>query len=594
MKILITRPIDERIVHRGLGPGVIYEPQLTSSPDQLLSAMFEHRPEVLVAEEVTEVWVKTWREVSGRRPIAIIGGDGVANARRCLEGYGVELLSTPDGKSLLDGDLAILRQAESFINQQRVRPVLEAAGVSGRAAAVPSSELVVLVGAGIVNLLTAYELVKAGYRVRILEAMPPPQSKPDWRQLGATRGGGNARMFCLTEADNYNDKGSVLYSDMKAVLRQRISSGGWLVCDPDHLPPASRRWIELFNGIPAWLAQIFTQDIYDVNRQSVTAWRAMQAELPELFADVGYVEGVLRIYYEEAAFVAACDLQHRVGALQQAYSGSEVAARHPALRQAFENGQIAGGMDVLGFTLNIHDFVARCEDYLVAHGVEFHWNTRVTGIARHADGLIEGLRTPQGLERADHYVLSPGAYGRECLEGTRTENKIEGVLGLWLTLPSLAPRLERSVKLHREGHVGEDSNITLAKDEKNRPILLLGSGYGFMGGHALDMDSPELAVLFAALEDTARRYLPSAYAQALADDSLRLSRRACIRPFTPTGLGVFEVLGTVDGGRMVITTGHNTGGFTQAPEVARAVAATLNGSFHPMQEIYDPERGICY
>jgi D-amino-acid dehydrogenase len=113
-----------------------------------------------------------------------------------------------------------------------------------------------------------------------------------------------------------------------------------------------------------------------------------------------------------------------------------------------------------------------------------------------------------------------------------------------------------------------------------------------MGGDDLDMDSPELAVLFAALEDTARRYLPAAYAQALADNSLRLSRRACIRPFTPTGLGIFEVLGTVDGGRMVITTGHNTGGFSQAPEVARAVTATLNGSFHSMQEIYDPERGL--
>jgi len=593
MKILITRPIEERIARRGLGASVAYRPELASRPDQFLPVLHEHRPEVLVAQEVEESWVAPWREISGRKPIAIVGGNGAAAARGWLTRYGIELLGPPPEGGAGDLDLAALRQAEGFINHHSVRPALAAAGLSERPAGGPSGQRVLLAGAGIVNLLTAYELIREGYRVTILEGSAPPWSNPDWRLLGATRGGGNARMFCLTEADNYNDKGSVLYSDMKSVLRRRISEGGWLAGDPDRLPPSTRRWIDLFSSVPPWLADIFTQDIYTVNRQSMNLWAEIRAGEPGLFADVGYVEGVLRIYYEEEAFAAASDLQRRVGAVRgELLSRDQVAVRHPALAKACANGQIAGGMEVIGFTVNIHDFVARFEEYLAERGVEFLWNTRIDGIARDAEGRIEGLRTAKGLERADHYVVSPGAYGRDCLCGTRTEGKIEGVVGLWLTLPNLEPRLGNSAKLHREGHVGEDSNITLARDERGRPILLLGSGYAFLGGADLDLEHPEIAALFEALEDTARRYLPDAYAQALADGSLRRSRRACVRPFTPTGLGVLEVLGAAGGGRLVITTGHNTGGFTQAPAVARAVAATLNGSFHPMQEIYDPERGL--
>jgi D-amino-acid dehydrogenase len=41
---------------------------------------------------------------------------------------------------------------------------------------------------------------------------------------------------------------------------------------------------------------------------------------------------------------------------------------------------------------------------------------------------------------------------------------------------------------------------------------------------------------------------------------------------------------------MVIATGHNTGGFAQAPVVAEAVGMTLLGSRHPMQWKYWPDR----
>jgi len=471
-------------------------------------------------------------------------------------------------------------------------PRLRSVGLSDGCGSLDSGRRrVLLVGAGIVNLITAWELVRAGYKVRIIDAGPDPRTHAPWQLLGATHGGGNARMFSLTEADNYNGKGGAIYSGIESVLLCRIREGGWLAREPEELTEAEQMWIARQRALPAWLAEVFTRDIYSVNRTSMLLWARMQAEFPFLFGDIGLVHDLLRLYSQADAYEETIHLQGNIGAIKRILTEKEVAARHPSFARACAEGRIIGGLEVVGFTVNIHDFVARLLSGLESQNVFVQWGLGMSRIEKTRDGLVAGLRTARGIDWADHYVVSPGACRQESLVGTRTYGKVQGIFGLWLTLPNLDPMLTHSVKLHREGHVGEDSNLTLAKDREGRPILLLGSGYGFLGTGAFRIDSPDAVALVRALEETAQRFLPDAYHKALSDGSLRSSQKGCVRPFTATGLGIFEVMGTLGGGRLVITTGHNTGGFAQAPAVAAAVLATLNGALHSMQEKYDPERG---
>ena len=65
--------------------------------------------------------------------------------------------------------------------------------------------------------------------------------------------------------------------------------------------------------------------------------------------------------------------------------------------------------------------------------------------------------------------------------------------------------------------------------------------------------------------------------------------RACVRPWTATGLGIFESTGTDRDGSFIITGGHNTGGFAQAPAVAMAVLAAIERRSHPMHTLYHPK-----
>ncbi len=487
-------------------------------------------------------------------------------------------------------DLRDLGIAERSMARRRTEQRLARCGIPSPRTLAGSR--VTLVGAGIVNLMAALDLAEHGAEVEVLDTGPDPRDHPGWRLLGATHGGDNARMFCFTEANNYNPKGYPVDAGSRQILRRTISQGGWLAVEPTKLDVRERTWIDSFHALPAWQAEVFTEDIHGFNVASYPLWKRLRRQAPRLFDGVGYRPGILKLYAEAGRAEAAEALHAKLGSLIRALDAGELARRHPCCRDAVASGRIAGGLEVRGFTLQVHDFVARLLPHLEARGVRFCWNRRVTALEWATGGLLAGLRTAEGTVRSEHYVLSPGAYGGGLLDGTRSAGRVHGVLGLWTTVPNLEPRLRHSVKIHRERHVGEDTNVTLANDDDGRPILILSAGYGYLGTRALDLDSPQVARLFEALDETARRYFPNAYRQAARDGTLHASRRACVRPFTATGLGIFEVSPTASGGLMVVATGHNTGGFAQAPAVAEAVTATLEGKAHPMQALYDPERGI--
>ncbi len=606
MKILVSHPLSPCLVEPGLGDLVSYRPELaTGSASAWTDSLRELQPDALL--------------VAGQLPNAdalAVWSQGAAHARQLIyRPEGKEVASTgllTSGPAASAGfldiedigdiggieahqigflgcrsqdDLRALGLAERQAQRLRTEKRLASVGLAGGSYRNLSSSRVTLVGAGIVNLMIALDLADRGAWVEVLEASPDPRTRPPWHRLGATHGGGDARTFSFTEADNYNTKGHW-------GLRRTISAGGWLAVEPETLGGAERAWLDRFYALPRWRAEVFAEDIHGFNRDSYPLWEKLRQRKPHLFDAVGFKQGVLRLYSERQKVEEAEALHAKLGSLLRTFDADELRRRHPGCAAAVESGSIAGALEVRGFSLNIHAFVGRLLEHLETRGVHFHWEQRVRAIERAGDGRVTSLVTSGGKVRSEHYVLSPGVHGQELLRGTRSAGKLQGILGLWLTLPNLEPRLEQSIKLCREGHVGEDSNITLASDEAGRPALILGSGYGYLGTQPLDPDSPEVGRLFEALVETASRYFPRAHAQALLESGFERSRRACVRPFTATGLGVLEALGTVEEGCMVIASGHNTGGFTQAPVVAHSVAATLEGRPHRMQSLYDPERGI--
>ena len=443
-----------------------------------------------------------------------------------------------------------------------------------------------MIGCGAVNLVTAYTLVKNGWQIEMIDKGPNPilnQPHP-----GATWSGKDARMFTLTEADNYNDRTPVP-SPLKTLFKRQLDQLGW---DIRANRKAEGKWIDAHSSLPYQKAIECENAIQKFNIESEPLWNAMIRENPALFEDAVLKEGIIRMYSDRNQYLRQLERHRSLNSLLEAYHPLEkILCEMPGLAHPVRNNAIAGAFKTKGFTVNAHKFFRNMVSYLEDHGVEFHWGEEVYSVERSEDGRVTALETEKRTIPNGHFVLSPGAYGNELLQNTSSRNQIGGVLGGWATIPHLDEGFNYSMKIARKDHVTEDSNVTLAT-QNGRKVLYVGSGYGFTGFDPENICHEQLQLVYRGIEDTIQNFFPDAYDQVKDTPDFRASFTFCVRPWTSNGLGIFEQIQTINGGKLVISGGHNTGGFAQAPSVAQAVLAALEGKEHIMHHLYHPQKHI--
>lgn len=589
MRLLINFRIDKSLESALVGDNVIYRPDLErKESSHLARALATTMPDALITRTVPDVAsLVRWRQARQSTAIFIVcigDADGASERVADIPLHWVSAAGTPkpEARAFMLAERLHSEQLDEAANQP-LRDALKQKRRHGPAH-------VALVGAGAVNLITAYCLNQRGYRVSVFDAAADPRCATAWSRLGCTHGGGDARMFSLTEARHHCVKFQSAHGDLGAPFNSTIAANGWLCRHPD-VP--DRQWIADYMQIPGWLPPVFDTDIISFNQESAPIWRQMQQQCPSLFEGVGFVDKVLRLYSTEEQFTAAIANEGRIGALRRIISAAELSREYPALAPAVQRRALEGGLEVVGFTLNIHKFSAKLLDYLEARGVEFNWQRPVDAIDRDGDDVVRGLVAGDDYVEADHYVISPGAYGNGLLNGVASSGKIAGIVGAWLSLPNVAPKLDVSLKISRDGFAAagaaECANVITGADESG-DVIHVSSGHGYVGRDPRAVDDALIGDLFRVVEETARQYFPAAYAAAKDSGMLVRSRRWCVRPWTPSGLGLFEMVPAQNDGALIVTGGHNTGGFAQAPSVAMAVLAALDGERHDMHRAYHPDR----
>jgi D-amino-acid dehydrogenase len=455
----------------------------------------------------------------------------------------------------------------------------------------PSS--IVLVGAGAVNLVTAWWLQRAGFHLTVIDARPDPRTSAVWRSFGCTFGGYGARIFTLTEARQHHRRDDSEVRERSA-YRRPFSEAGWLFCPVESLTPADWAWIEAHERVTGSALRRYGEDIESFNVESLPLWDAMREEEPGVFQQASYHEPVTRTYPTESGVEAGAKHEASLSAEPKRLSREELKRRIPALAEAVASGEIAGALEVKGFSLNVHVFGTALIDSLAKRGVKFVWNTEVERLRMAADGTVEGLDAQGSQVVADAYVLSPGIYGGKLLNGTKSAPLLAAVAGGWIAVPNPEPALDIGLKISRRGFAApgaaEGANVIPGFDQHGRPQIRISSGHGFLGQRPDNLAGADIGRLNEAARQTADRYFPDRPAASF--DELRASERYCIRPWTPTGLGLFETMPATGGGVLIIAAGHNTGGFAQAPAIAQAVLAAMRGEPHRMHSLYHPGRGI--
>lgn len=158
----------------------------------------------------------------------------------------------------------------------------------------PTRRDVVLVGAGLVNLVTAYRLAQDGWDVRVMDAAPDPSTEAPWLSFGCSRGGDDARMFTLSEMDNYNDR--TLSIGMNSYFSKDVAALGWAASRAGSFCQSENDWISDFEAVPVWLADRYNEDIFAFTRDSRERWDRWIREEADLFARCETRLGILRIY----------------------------------------------------------------------------------------------------------------------------------------------------------------------------------------------------------------------------------------------------------------------------------------------------------
>ncbi|MFC8451597.1 NAD(P)/FAD-dependent oxidoreductase [Kitasatospora sp. NPDC057223] len=551
--------------------------------------------------------LRLWREAMPEKPIAVVRltePHGTLRRLPTMYGrptsailpFGIPMYTVPRQPGSgggVDEDASLyeaLAVAERFAQdrefaqdgEQLVEPSQTPVRSSG---ARPGRASVLMVGAGVVNLVTAQLLHAEGYEVAIVDAAPDPRAGKPWAAYGTSRGGGNARMFTYTEMDDYHAK-SADEVECMTLFDRPPSQAGWDV--RRHEGEEDRQWVQDFRRVRPWLARAYNGDILGLNRRAGELWQTWLHTRPHLFDDVDLRHDILRLYQDGPHLEAARHRQNAVGATVASYRSAEVRERFPALAHAAPHA-FAGGIVVEGFTVNVHDFMARLLDDLEAGGVHLRFDLRVEEIMRDEPSAVTGVLTGDGPLVYDHYVVSPGVDNDALRRQIPSLQQVQGVLGCWATIPNDTPALEHSLKVARRGHVAEDANVTVGRDESGESVLMIGSGYGWTGSDPHNIDERKLEDIHAAVADTVEVLFPDAYERIGGRDGLRGTQKHCVRPWTASNLGIFET-SAAGSGAFVVTAGHNTGGFAQAPVIAEAVSHALRGVGHPMHTLYHPLR----
>jgi glycine/D-amino acid oxidase-like deaminating enzyme len=590
MRILLTTRLTPELEAFLLGDNVVYRPDLAIKGNHLLeNALLHLRPDVLVAPEVPgEDVLRAWRAAAADHVPVVVALNG-DEPRRAPAGVSVHAVPA-NGAS---------REVEALALAERMSlgGLVTGAAAEGGSHPHAARDEVVVVGAGIVGLVTAHRLLRAGFRVTVLDAAPEPVPLGPWKAYGCTFGGQDARIFSFNEARHHHYKGGAVDAKTNLQFRRLVRDDGWLCCAPEDLGPFDEAWVEEFERVPQWLAGRFERDIVSFNVESHGIWMRLLETEPELFHGVGYNGRLLRTYPTAERFRAAETKERAIGSVLRRLEPAEVAEEFPSLAEAVDGGEVAGALEVVGFSLNVHALSRRLIEAVVDGGGTVEWDRRVDSIRWDERGRACGLAAGEEVVRADHYVLSPGAFGNELLRGTASYGRLAGVVGMWVTIPNAEPRLELPLKIGRSGYASagaaEGANA-IVRSCDGEELIDLSSGHGYVGVGFTRLRREYLDDLARAVDETACRCFPSKWRLAAERGLLDEERRYCVRPWTPTGLGVFEQIATDDGGRLIVATGHNTGGFAQAPSVAEAVLAAIAGEEHAMHALYHPRRFVHF
>jgi len=400
---------------------------------------------------------------------------------------------------------------------------------------------VLVLGAGVVGMATAYYLWRDGHEVVVVDRQAAPALETSY---------GNAGGLCPSFAGPWAAPGMVT-----KVLK--------LMLEPD-APIRFRPRLDLrqWTWIARWVANCSAARFRRNKLRMQRVAHYSLACLKELSAEAHlddfdfHTDGTLQLFRTEAQVeggrLAARALQE-LGIPWRMMGADEVDALAPALAQ--RSATVCGALhlpaDASG---DSHKFSAALWRHLAARGVRFMFDTPIQSITREA-GRIIGVQTALRRLTADAYVVALGNDAPFLLRPLGIALPVYPLKGYSITVPL------------QEG--GPDIRTALMDEHNKVMISRLGgriraAGMAELAGYDLRRDPAQRDMLVRVV----REFFPTGL------DFDRVEFWAGLRPMTPDGP---PILGATPWPNLFLNSGHGSNGWTQSCGASRIVADVVSG-----------------
>ncbi len=407
---------------------------------------------------------------------------------------------------------------------------------------------IVVLGAGVIGVSTAYYLLRAGHEVTVIDRQSGP---------GLETSFANGGQVSASHATPWSNPATPL----------KLLS--WLGRRDAPLAVHLRADTALIGFLARFLAQC------RAGRSRANAATVVQLALynrPLLAAIRDELSiafdaedrGILHIYRSEREMRrAVVEAEHlRAHGLElEDLNAQACAAMEPALESRRE--ALAGGIyspaDLSG---NAHTFTHELAQYCADNGVVFELDNPITRLT-HMGGRITGVMTERGVITGDRYVMALGSYSPLLLKPLGIRIPVYPAKGYSATVPVTGANTAPVMSLTDDDH----HKIVVSR---------LGDQLRIAGTAEFDGYNTELdAVRARAALDAGAALFPGAL------DTEQAEFWAGLRPLTPDGV---PVIGPTAYDNLILNTGHGTLGWTLACASGR-IAADLASGAQPDHDI---------
>jgi D-amino-acid dehydrogenase len=399
---------------------------------------------------------------------------------------------------------------------------------------------VLVLGAGVVGVASAYYLARAGHDVTVIERR---------EQSGLETSFANAGQVSPGYSSPWAAPGIPMKA-LKWLLMKHRPLVIWPMADP-----AMWRWgISMLANCTAAayarnkarmvrLAEYSRDSLRDLRHETGITYDDRQQGTLQLFRTQQQLDHI-------SADTVVLDRYH---VPYEVLDAAGCVAAEPALAPV--RGTIVGGLRLpQDETGDAHQFTQRLAAIAEAHGVVFRYGTTINALRAEA-GSITGVETGAGVLTADRYVLALGSYSPLLLRGHGIYLPVYPVKGYSITIPISNP---------------DASPVSTVMDETYKvAITRLGDrirvgGTAELAGYSSTLRAPRRATLEKSVTDL----FPH------GGDVSKASFWTGLRPMTPDGT---PVIGPTRWKNLFLNTGHGTLGWTMACGSGRLLADLVTG-----------------